>query len=99
MSFDNQDYRNRRQQMLNLLRAVEDLARRRQKPQIVEQLRQQAEYLQAGQLNIVVCGECRRGKSSLLNAFLEDDGLCPVDAPVTTNTISRIAYGDAERVA
>lgn len=99
MDLTSQDFRNRRQQMLNLLKAIEDLARKRDKTQIGDQLAKQAEHLRAGELNVVVCGECRRGKSSLLNAFLEDDGLCPVDAPVTTNAISRIGYGAVERIA
>lgn len=98
MPIDNQDFRNRKQQMLLLLKAIEDLARERGKSAIGDALRKQADHLRTGELNVVVCGECRRGKSSLLNAFLETDGICPVDAPVTTNAITRIAHGETERI-
>lgn len=97
MSIDNKDFRNKKQQMLNLLDAIERLARERGKPAIGNAMKTQSDHLRKGELNVVVCGECRRGKSSLLNAFLEVDGICPVDAPVTTNSITRIAYGEQER--
>ncbi len=94
----NQDFRDRKQQMAILLDAIERLAASRGKKEIVTEMRAQKEHLQKGELNVMVCGEFKRGKSSLLNAFLEEDGICPVDAPIATNAISRISYGEAERV-
>ncbi len=41
--------------------------------------------LAAGQFYVVVCGEFRRGKSSLLNALVERPGLFPVDVDITTS--------------
>lgn len=40
--------------------------------------------LAAGRFYVVVCGEFRRGKSSLLNALVERPGLFPVDVDITT---------------
>lgn len=94
----NQDFRDRKQQMTILLDAIERLAASRGKKEIVTDMRAQKNHLQKGELNVMVCGEFKRGKSSLLNAFLEEDGICPVDAPIATNAISRISYGEEERV-
>lgn len=98
MPSTDKSFANRKQQMLNNIGAIARVAKERSKPKIFESLLQHAEHLQRGELNVVVCGECRRGKSSLLNAFLETDGICPVDAPVTTNAITQIRHGESERI-
>ncbi|WP_409055941.1 dynamin family protein [Streptomyces sp. SYP-A7185] len=49
------------------------------------------------QYHVVVCGEYKRGKSSLLNALIGRPGLFPVDVHVATNTVSTLAYGAEER--
>ncbi|GAA5124305.1 dynamin family protein [Haloechinothrix salitolerans] len=46
---------------------------------------------------IVVVGETKRGKSSLVNAMLASQGLSPVDADVATATYLRFIYGDSPR--
>lgn len=46
---------------------------------------------------VVVVGEFRRGKSSLLNALLERKGLFPVDVDVTTSVVTTVEWGDEER--
>jgi len=50
------------------------------------------------QLMVVVCGEMRRGKSSLLTAFLEEEGLFPIDINTCTNVISIVRYGETEKI-
>ncbi|HOX53578.1 MAG TPA: hypothetical protein PKY05_19005, partial [Fibrobacteria bacterium] len=60
----------RKQTLLNTVEALARLAEARSKAQIAQDLRHQADRLKVGELNVVVCGECRRGKSSLINAFL-----------------------------
>ncbi|SFS85985.1 dynamin family protein [Saccharopolyspora flava] len=42
----------------------------------------------------VVVGETNRGKSSLVNALLEQPGLSPVDADVATSTYLRFEHGE-----
>lgn len=41
---------------------------------------------------LVICGDFKRGKSSLLNALLEED-ICPVNVTTETVTLNRIAFG------
>jgi tRNA U34 5-carboxymethylaminomethyl modifying GTPase MnmE/TrmE len=66
--------------------------------ELADELRREIEHLRSGELNVVTCGECKRGKSSLINAFLEESELCPPDAPVATNAITVIRYGETERI-
>lgn len=47
--------------------------------------------------NLLVCGEFKRGKSSLINALLNEN-VCPVDIGVTTAVVSIIRYGDIPKV-
>ncbi|HEX2312861.1 MAG TPA: dynamin family protein [Thermomonospora sp.] len=42
----------------------------------------------AAPFTVVVCGEFSRGKSSLLNAFVERPGLFHVDTAVTTSVVT-----------
>jgi hypothetical protein len=56
-----------------------------------------AEFAKA-KFPVMVCGEFKRGKSSLVGALLADDGLCPVDVDVATNTVTSIEYGTPERI-
>ena len=46
---------------------------------------------------VVAAGEARRGKSSLLNALLnEKESLFPVDVNVCTNVVTVVRYGESE---
>lgn len=64
----------------------------------IERLEAARERLVRGQFLVLVCGEFKRGKSSLINALLEEPGLFPVDHKVATNLITTIAYAPEERV-
>lgn len=62
-------------------------------------VREQLEAMQKRDLMVVVAGEIKRGKSSLLNALLnETQPVCPVDAAVCTNTVTVLRYGEQEQV-
>jgi hypothetical protein len=50
-------------------------------------------------LVVVVCGEFKRGKSSLLNALLEEPDLFPVDSFYATNMITMARYGPEENIS
>jgi uncharacterized membrane protein len=52
--------------------------------------------LAAGRYLVVVCGEFKRGKSSLLNSLVERPGLFPVDVMVATSAITTLQWGDAD---
>ena len=45
------------------------------------------------EFNLVVVGEIKKGKSSLINAFL-DEPLLPVDVHVATSTVFEVRYAD-----
>jgi hypothetical protein len=51
---------------------------------------------QASSATVVVVGEKKRGKSSLINALLGFDGLVPVDVDVATSCYIAIEYGSEE---
>ena len=51
----------------------------------------------AGAATVVVVGETKRGKSSLINALLEHPGLLPVDADVATSTHIEVVAGARAR--
>ncbi|MET8689275.1 dynamin family protein [Streptomyces sp. NPDC004732] len=54
--------------------------------------------LSEGRLTVVVCGEFKRGKSSLLGALLEDPDLFPVDTTYATRLVTTVRYGEPERI-
>jgi predicted GTPase len=91
-------FSNSKQVTLKVLEQIAKLAAARGSSDVTEQLRQEMEHLRSGELNVAVCGESKKGKSSLLNAFLEEPDLCPVDAPVATNAITMIRYGEKEKI-
>ncbi len=61
----------------------------------MEQARQRIEE---NKLVMVAVGEARRGKSTLLSAFLEDDGVFPVDIEVTTCLTTSVSYEEKEKI-
>jgi GTPase SAR1 family protein len=48
---------------------------------------------------VVVCGEFKRGKSSLLNALLEEPDLFPVDSFYATGLITTAGFGAEENIS
>lgn len=54
--------------------------------------------LKKGRTVVVVCGEFKRGKSSFINALIEEPGLCPVDIDITTNMATQVIYSNREYV-
>lgn len=44
-------------------------------------------------INILVCGECKRGKSTYINTWLGEN-ICPVDIDVCTAVVTIIKYGE-----
>ncbi len=66
---------------------------------VAEELRAASRDLQAGRLSVAVVGEFKRGKSSLLDALIEQPDLFPVDTSVATNLVTTLAWGDSERVS
>ncbi|HEU5352912.1 MAG TPA: dynamin family protein [Actinocrinis sp.] len=66
-------------------------------PALAAALEEHRRRLAEGRYHLVVCGEFRRGKSSLLNALIGRPGLFPVDVDVTTSAITTLSWGEQER--
>ena len=65
--------------------------------EVVARLKAMKDELKGRELIIVAIGETRRGKSSLLNAILEElQPLFPVDIDVCTNVVTTVRYGEQE---
>ncbi|MFJ8013891.1 dynamin family protein [Streptomyces sp. NPDC096339] len=60
-------------------------------------LAESRDRLASEQFFVVVCGEFRRGKSSLLNALVRRRRLFPVDVDVTTSVVATLRWGERER--
>ncbi len=65
---------------------------------LVRFLQQEAEHLQKSELLVVVAGEFKQGKSSLVNALLEEPGLFPEATDIATCLVSTISFGEQEQV-
>src|SRR6476619_6988863 len=75
------------------------LASRRDAGLVAERLATAAERLTNDSLTVVVSGEFTRGKSSLLNALLDEaEPLFPVDARVATSAVTVVSWAATERV-
>jgi type IV secretory pathway ATPase VirB11/archaellum biosynthesis ATPase len=78
-----------RERTLSLYPALMNVARRRDAGTTGSRLAASAARLGDDTLTVVVCGEFKRGKSSLLNALLEEvPPLFPVDARVATSVVT-----------
>jgi GTP-binding protein EngB required for normal cell division len=87
-----------RAETLALLSQLSDIARARGAEEAVARLSASQRHLLEERLLVVACGEFKRGKSSLLNALLEDPGLFPVDSFDATNMITMASYSATERI-
>ncbi len=87
-----------KQQVLQLFKAAVDAAKAGGQPEIEQRLIAVGRQLAAGKLFVVVCGEFKRGKSSLINALLGEPGLFPVDVDIATNLVTTISYRAEERI-
>ncbi|MBM7865693.1 hypothetical protein GTO89_02695 [Heliobacterium gestii] len=67
------------------------------KDSLVAELQIAKDRLHSDTLTVVVAGECKRGKSSLVNNLLEEV-ICPVNAAITTCLVSTIQYAPQEKV-
>ena len=67
--------------------------------EVEQNLRDQLLSFRQRELTVVVAGEARRGKSSLLNALLnQQTPLFPVDINVCTNVVTVVRYGNTEQI-
>ena len=90
-------FTNERDEALRLAAEAATLARSRGKPETGAEVERAAGRLREGRLTVAVVGEFKRGKSTLLNALLEER-LFPEADPVATSMVSTAAYGEQERI-
>jgi GTPase Era involved in 16S rRNA processing len=87
-------YSELRERILNTFPAVAESARRQGATETLHRLTGAEQRLRDGTLCVVVCGEFKRGKSSLLNALLDlHPGLLPEGPQVMTSVVTTLRYG------
>ncbi|MCD4720206.1 MAG: dynamin family protein [Desulfobacula sp.] len=91
-------FNNQKQSVLEVIQQAEKLAASFKKNKLSKRISEIKEHLAAEKLFVVVCGEFKQGKSSMINAFLDEPGLCPVDIDIATNIVSTIGYGRTEKI-
>lgn len=92
------DYRARRSAALRLLRQGADIAVARHDEDAAVVFRDAEARLVDGELLVVVCGEFKGGKSTLINALLDEPGLLPSDIDITTSVVSTVSWAAAEEI-
>ena len=84
----------------NVLAATEtffELAAAHDAEPLAATFRPQVEAYKTGTVRLVVVGEIKKGKSSFVNALLNEPGLLPVETGVATCTVYEVCYGDTEK--
>lgn len=67
------------------------------KSETIKQIEHLFARLVSNDVAVLVCGEFKRGKSSLVNALIGEN-LCPVDDCIATSSVSIIKYGTRAKV-
>jgi len=88
-----------RAETLSFFSELSDIAGSRGAVEAVQRLAAERQRLLDERLVVVVCGEFKRGKSSLLNALLEEPDLFPVDAFFATCLITTVGYAPEETIS
>ena len=80
-----------------LYQAIQPLLQDVKKEESIKQIAQLFSRVASNSVTIMVCGEFKRGKSSIVNAIIGAE-ICPVDECITTSSVSLIKYGTTPRV-
>lgn len=80
-----------------ILKKTEPLLRSHHKESDIEGIQRLLNIASSDNVSILVCGEFKRGKSSFINAFLNEE-VCPTDAGIATSVVSIIRYGERRKV-
>ena len=78
--------------MIELVDRALELVTAHERPDLVERLRRERDRFARPTTNVLVVGEFKKGKSSLVNALI-NWRVCPVDADVTTAVPTLVRYG------
>ena len=91
-------YQQQKDTILRLFHQLITLSKKQGRNDLAMHLVQEATHLQKGQLCVVVAGEFKQGKSSLIDALLDEPGLFPDNPDIATSLISTISYAPEEKV-
>lgn len=92
------NFQQTKRQVLQLFDNVIAAAKIQKNINLETQLSAARQHLAEEKIYVVVCGEFKQGKSSLINAFIDETNLFPVDVKITTNLVSTISYADREKI-
>lgn len=81
----------------SLVKNSESILNTYHKEDDVKRLKEMLNQASSNSVSTVICGEFKRGKSSLINAFLSEN-VCPTDAGIATSVVSIIKYGEERKV-
>ena len=88
-----------REQVVGLARRVVDAARRQGQDAPAKDVEDALEILRRGRVTAAVVGEFKRGKSTLINALLDEPKLLPVDNKMATSVVTTLSYASTERIS
>ena len=91
-------YETQKQAALNLFKDSFFIAKKLEKTDSLQYLKSAYSRLIDEKFWVVICGEYKKGKSSLTNAPLNKPGLFSVDVDITTSLVSTITYGEREKI-
>lgn len=91
-------YKEKRESLLGIFERLGKIAAELKHGKTAVMLRDEAEYLRQGRLTLAICGEPKRGKSSLINELLGEADVCPADAPEATNVLTEIYWAPQEEI-
>lgn len=92
------NYETQKQAALNLFKDSFFIAKKLEKTDSLQYLKSAYSRLIDEKFWVVICGEYKKGKSSLTNALLNEPGLFSVDVDITTSLVSTITYGEREKI-
>lgn len=73
------------------------LLQEERKDETIKQIAHLFDRASSNAVTIMVCGEFKRGKSSIVNTIIGEE-ICPVDDCITTSSVSLIKYGATPRL-
>ncbi|MBA1334512.1 MAG: Isoniazid inducible protein IniA, dynamin-like protein [Firmicutes bacterium] len=88
-----QDFNIRKEEIIQKLKALYEYSRDVQYENVCDRLKQELDKLEASEFNLMVVGQFKRGKSTLLN-YLIGDEILPTGVIPITSIITEIKYGD-----
>lgn len=84
------------QRFRDIINSTESLMKEYHKEKTYEALGAIMQKVDANAMSLMVCGEFKRGKSTFINAFLDEE-ICPTDGHIATAAVSVIKYGPRKK--